>query len=181
MAKLSDIKNQNPFRTPDDYFDDFQRDIETRIAEEHIRNLCGRENPFVVPAHYFEMTSNNLRPKHKPKIFSILKPIFAAAAALIFGLLIWNITVSKTEQLITTAHIEVSDYKLNIKSEFIIDQELQDVIIEEYLADVDENLVAEYFNEEDSVFGTEHTETTDDEIVEYLTDYLAYSEIEDGF
>jgi hypothetical protein len=63
----------------------------------------------------------------------------------------------------------------------VIDAELQNVIIEDYLSDVDVNSVAEYFNEDDSIYSPETLQSSDDEIVEYLSDYLAYSEIEDGF
>ncbi len=180
MINLSDIKSESPFRTPDSYFDDFQQDIETRISEEHIRNLCGNVNPFQVPTHYFENLKLTQNTKPKSKIISLLKPLLAVAAVLLFGFGVWKIT-SENIQKTTISRIETTVNQLNIKSEFVIDAELQNVIIEDYLADVDVNSVAEYFNEDDSIYSPETLQSSDDEIVEYLSDYLAYSEIEDGF
>jgi hypothetical protein len=96
MTNLSDIPKKNPFKTPNGYFDDFTRDLETKISEERIAEKCGKKLPFSVPENYFSEFTEKitertvLRKSSKRKIIPLLAPYAAAAAALIIIFSLWN-------------------------------------------------------------------------------------------
>ena len=54
MANLKDINKNNSFEVPENYFDDFSAEIQTKISEELLKDRFGNENPFSVPKNYFE-------------------------------------------------------------------------------------------------------------------------------
>ncbi len=66
--QLSKIKKENPFRVPDNYFDDFSARLQVRLEAE-----------------------KRILPKKENKIIRLLKPAFglAASLALIFMLVYW--------------------------------------------------------------------------------------------
>jgi len=96
MPNLSDIPKKNPFKTPDGYFDDFTRDLETKISEARIAEKCGKKLPFSVPENYFRKLTEKItkqaeqKGSSKGKIIRLFAPYAAAAAALILIFSLWN-------------------------------------------------------------------------------------------
>lgn len=96
MPNLSDMPKKNPFKTPAGYFDDFTRDLETKMCEEGIAEKCGKSLPFSVPENYFanfteKITEQSVLKKNsKGKVIRMLAPYAAAAAALIIIFSLWN-------------------------------------------------------------------------------------------
>jgi hypothetical protein len=136
MANLKDIDKNNTFKVPEDYFDDFTREMQTKIAEENLKSTYGNENPFSVPENYFE----DLRIK-KEKRLSIgtrqkLRPYLAIAASIVFVFIIWQIalnaldndtkvvdvdTVVMEEQSLYAGNIDLSDIdQTDLENEFNI-------------------------------------------------------------
>ena len=74
--------NKNPFKAPDNYFNNLSEDINTTYLAQQLPNSTG----FKVPNHYFE---NFKVPKTKSKIILLL-PYVSVAAAITVGLFLFN-------------------------------------------------------------------------------------------
>jgi hypothetical protein len=93
--ETSKIKKKQPFRVPDNYFDDFSARLHTRLE-----------------------TETDVLPQSKGRVIRMLKPILGLAAsfALIFLLVYWPIKsflpdyVAKTETTIETTTTEEDSY-----------------------------------------------------------------------
>lgn len=97
MPNLSDIPKNNPFGTPNGYFDNFSRDLESKIAEKRIAEKCGKKLPFTHPMDYFEELTEKLSNKtynktdKRGRILRMFAPYAAAAAGLILIFSLWNV------------------------------------------------------------------------------------------
>ncbi|MDO3694530.1 hypothetical protein QVZ41_06690 [Wenyingzhuangia sp. chi5] len=80
---LKDLtKGKNPFKTPENYFDNLSEKIAIDIFEQSLPNESG----FKTPELYFE---NFKVKKPQSKIISLL-PYFTTAAVIVFGFFIFN-------------------------------------------------------------------------------------------
>ncbi len=177
MAKLSDInKHAAGFELPENYFDDFRQNLQTKLAEEYIQNHAGNDNPFIVPETYFTEFPTRLKSKLKPAVIPLFRPVLSVAAAFILILLLSHIFLSDINDKPQYAErIELQPATLNIKSELVIDTDIEDVIIENYLADIDAVSVAEYLDEEPAELA--EIPVSDEELLDYMADYMAYNDI----
>jgi hypothetical protein len=93
ITKLSEIRKENPFRVPPDYFDDFYSRLQQRLNEETVV-------------------------KKSNSAYRILKPAFSIAAtvALIFMLIYWPLNRSRNLQ---TAENNSEFFEYNVESVLI--------------------------------------------------------------
>ncbi len=95
MPKLDNIKGENPFKIPENYFEDLSRDLETKMIETKLIEKFGKKTPFNVPKEYFPLLEYRLTSiSNKNKITSkilLIKPYLMAAAIIIVMLGIWKI------------------------------------------------------------------------------------------
>lgn len=139
--KLSKIKKETPFRTPDNYFDDFSARLQMKIQSE-----------------------KEVLPEGKNRIIRLLKPVLSLAASfvLIFLLVYWPLNEFMDNQVAETAteESEITDdeYLSLVES---IDEEsfyalleqtdTQEQLSDEELIDYIDNNISEY----DIYLGTE--------------------------
>ncbi len=178
MTKLTDISSKNPFEIPDNYFADFQQDIETRISEKIITETCGKQNPFSLPDLYFENFKVNPIKSSKTKIIRMLRPIVSIAALLTIAFLIQTLFTLDTKTNSYVERLSNNNKALTIKSNFTLNSEIQEIVIDNYLSNADATDIINFFEDEE-ISNSELTES--DDILEYMTDYYAYSDILDEY
>ncbi len=180
MDNLKDINKNNAFKVPENYFDNFSEELETRIAEENLKKKFGNKNPFGIPENYF----NNFKVQiKKQKIIQILKPWFSAAAGIIIVFALWQFVLSGLFNQKNTA-LKVDSLKINDVSFIAVNKIQFDNIDTTYI----EPEINAYIDESDIeslviLSETENPElemTEDEEIVyDYYIDYsddVDYSE-----
>lgn len=86
----------NPFKTPEGYFDSFQDRLMDRLSEQE--SIIPKEDGFKVPDNYFDKFQNNLNEKLKGEVRVVklksYKKYFAVAAA-IAALVVLGISLNK--------------------------------------------------------------------------------------
>ncbi len=192
MLHFSEKNKKNAFKTPENYFEKFQDDIQIKICEEKISEYFGKSNPFTVPEDYFEKLNEEItqRIKREPgqsrNLYQILKPYIAIAASIliIFGL--WRGFLNLSDTV-------VNDTPINIKEAVLIKDDgnnIEIVIsdslavkehIDEYISDESEEVLAELIDADtdtDTV-DVEFAFTDEDSelIAEYIADNLDYNDI----
>ncbi|WP_196888546.1 hypothetical protein [Aureivirga sp. CE67] len=65
LKKNESQLKKNPFSTPDDYFKSFDESLMSKISEESISDIVGKENGMKVPDNYFESFEENILNKVK--------------------------------------------------------------------------------------------------------------------
>lgn len=184
MSHINDIPKDNPFKMPDGYFDDFSRDLETKIKEEYIREICGKDLPFELPEQYFEKFSENLNSKlHSPDrtrtdLIRRLALYPAAAAVLLLLIMLWQGLLENQapqDETIITAKAEDPNSNSTDKSDTIALAKvlITDEIAEEIAEDMNFAELTEILPEDETAADTTNTMPADDEYTEALEEYLA--------
>lgn len=95
---LKDLtKGKNPFKTPDNYFDNLSDKLAVDIFKQNLPNKTG----YKAPDHYFE---NFTVKKPKNRIISLL-PYVSVAAVIAFGFFIFNNNTPSTIDILTDEEI----------------------------------------------------------------------------
>jgi hypothetical protein len=159
---------QNPFRLPENYFEQFSEDLQIRISEEKLEEKFGKKNPFSVPNNYFEnldFTSFNKKQTflpNKTKFSILIKTSFSIAAGVILffavRFLFFDQNTSKN-----TANYSISS------------DSLKPTEIDIY-EDIDESTIVAVFSEENKKETISPT-ISDEEMLNYVADYSDESEL----
>lgn len=152
--------NENPFGIPEGYFEGFEASIEARLAEEELREIANSPG-FAVPQGYFGSVEQKVMEKldaPQTKVIPLFsrKTVYAAiavAAAVVLAATIFNspatsgdgisfenIDTQTLEEYINSDVIAYTDAELldfvteeELSSEFLLDEEISDESIENYL------------------------------------------------
>lgn len=175
MKKSTNI-NDSGFKTPENYFKNFDVELQIRIIEEYLKERFGNKNPFTVPKNYFQTFSVNLKTAgtSSGKVIQMLKPYLSIAAGIIIVFGIWQLLltnidspVSITEQADTVIENNtiLSDNTINLDD--VEEVELNEEF-ETYISEADANTLIEYTQEENNEF---EVDASTEEIYDYLIDY----------
>lgn len=163
MKQKGHIKS-NSFKTPENYFSNFSKDLQVRISEEKLKDKFGNENSFSVPKDYFKNFSVNLKANKKRNVFQLLKPYISIAAGIIIVFGIWQIILSNFDN---NAFVKNNDSITIEKNNNFEDVEFADNI-DYYIDELDLASIQDInFGDEEDV----NIDANDDEISEYLIDY----------
>ncbi len=175
MNDLNNIKKENSFKVPENYFDNFSKELETRISEENLKKRFGNKNPFTVPENYFETFSvKNKRPERK--IIKLITPWLSAAAGIIIIFALWQFLLNEVE---TNKHAETNDTLISTQMNFIADNQIQinendieylEPELNAYIDETDASQLYEYANNENSD-DIDIVNTDDETVYEYFIDY----------
>jgi len=177
MEEKGHIKN-NTFKTPENYFNNFNNEIKIRIIEEQLKDKFGNENPFSVPKDYFQTFSVELKKEtqRKARVIQILKPYISIAAGIIIIFGIWQIIFSNIDKINTVAEInDTTMIENNINFDDIEFDDLNENI-DKYLDGEDIIAVINYEEEPEQEIDVNVDE---DEISEYLIDYIDEADFEE--
>ncbi len=181
MKSLNNINKENTFRVPEKYFEDFNKEIKTKISEEYLKQNIGKENPFIVPEDYFENFSPEIfrnKKRAKGKVIKLLKPWFSAAAGIIVIFALWQFLLTNTDiYKANNKNIPKTENSQNLAEINNNDLQYLEPEIDAYINEVDINNIYEYTND-DSDKNTEYTDN--DAVYEYFIDYTddyEYTEI----
>ncbi|NPA68670.1 MAG: hypothetical protein GXO50_08685 [Chlorobi bacterium] len=168
MSKLNDIKKENAFKIPEDYFNNFSRELETRISEEKLKKQFGNKNPFTVPENYFENFSIKIT-NHKTKIIQIIKPVISVAAGIIVIFALWQIIFTKINHENNIAG-NITDTNKIVNKINNTNIKYSENEIDIYINELDINTIYEYTenNEQDDY---EITDRNDETVYQYFVDY----------
>ena len=171
MAKLPEIGNQNVFKTPENYFNDFQKELETKIVEEKLKEKFGNLNPFSVPDDYFENLDYKIsviKSDKKISTFTLIKPYLSIAACLIIVFGIWQIffTNFDFDEKYTINEIETQD-TVNIYENYVSMD----------FSGIDSEIMIDYMEEQEKVSDIENFTEEDDFYAEYISENVDYSSI----
>ena len=176
MKKPTNIQD-NGFKTPENYFENFNHELETRMIEENLKERFGNKNPFTVPKNYFLNFSVHLNrtKKSSGKVIQMLKPYLSIAAGIIIMFGIWQILLTnidssehvagKIDTITTNNTVLLSDNTLNLDDVEISDLNEQ---FETYIDESDATALFVYTEEETESF---EIDATEEEIYDYLMDY----------
>ncbi len=165
------------FKTPENYFDNFNNELQTRMIEENLKERFGNKNPFTVPKRYFLNFSMNLNQSKESsgKLIQLIKPYFSIAAGIVIMFGIWQILLTnidnsqqvtnKIDTIKTDNTIFLSNNILNLDDIEISDLNEQ---FETYIDESDASALLVYTEDETESFNIDATE---EEIYEYLMDY----------
>lgn len=141
------MKNENPFRVPDDFFEEQRKKINQRIAEQ------GNEDN---------------HDGHRSRLsIKRLYPLLAAAAVILLLLAIYIIPLEKTEDYISNLSLE---QLLEADPDFINYMD-EDELLETLFADIDVEAIDDYGYEIQL-----DSDVNQDDIIEYLLDDNIYDE-----
>lgn len=176
MEQSNNIQN-NGFKTPDNYFENFNRELETRMIEENLKDRFGNKSPFTTPKNYFINFSVHINHTKKSslKVIQLLKPYLSIAAGIIIIFGIWQILLTnidnsrhvadKIDTIKKNNSILLSENTLNLDD--IETSELNEQF-ETYIDESDATSLAEYNEKETERF---EINATEEEISDYLMDY----------
>ncbi|MCF6183761.1 MAG: hypothetical protein L3J56_03885 [Bacteroidales bacterium] len=178
VENLNNINNNNAFKVPENYFDNFSQEIETRIFEENIKKQFGNKNPFKVPENYFKDFKSDISAKPKSnfaKIIRITKPWLSAAAGIIIIFTLWqflltgienkNNQTGNNDSLKSKNNIVIANYQPEINT---VDIKYLEPEINAYIDETDADQIYEDVNEDNN----ETKINSDDETVyQYFIDY----------
>lgn len=112
---MKKIEKNNPFKTPEDYFDSFNDSIIAKLSEE--TRAIPKKEGFIVPSDYFESLSQQLLQKvskEKTKVIplnSYKKYYYAAAvAAIVLMFFVLNIKESADVTFEDLAEADIESY-----------------------------------------------------------------------
>ncbi len=168
----------NTFKTPENYFSNFNNEIQIRIIEEQLKDKFGNKNPFSVPKDYFQNFSVELtkEAKRKTRVIQMLKPYISIAAGIIIVFGIWQIILSNIDKVNAVAEInDTTIIENNINFDNIEFDDLNENI-DDYLADEDIIAVMDFEEEPELEIDVNVDE---DEISEYLIDYTDEADFEE--
>ncbi len=174
MKNLNDITKNNAFNVPENYFESFSLELESRISEENLKKKFGNKNPFRVPINYFENFTVQLNSK-KGKIIQLLKPWLSAAAGIIIIFALWQFLL--TDIINTNKQAQNHDSLQTNNSSFIanntlniddIDIKYLDPEVNAFIDETDASQIYEYTNEDSS---EETVNPEDESTYEYFIDY----------
>jgi len=160
INKENSIKDT--FSVPENYFHNFAKDMETKISEAYIKELCGNKSPFSVPRKYFENYSFRVK---KSKFSLVLRTLSGVAAAILIAFTIQQVLFSSSEIIKNN----VADEILIEDAELYSDAEIYDSETIMYL-DIEEDIVEDIQEETNET----DDETENSEELEYLADYADY-------
>ncbi len=190
MLHFSEKNKKNAFKTPENYFDNFQDDLQIRISEEKISEYFGKNNPFVVPENYFKEIDKeiNQRIKREPgksrNLYQQIKPYLTLAASVIIIFGVWRAFLNLSENYNKKETDKISEVlviqdnqdgiELIIKDTAVVEKH-----IEEYISDESETVIADMIvDEADSiVINFEFNDDDSELIAEYIADNLDYYDI----
>jgi hypothetical protein len=176
-------ENINPFKLPENYFNEFSSNFELKIFEEKLKEKFGKKNPFVIPEKYFEKSEKEILSKleneNKFKFLSIKKiiPIIGMAASLLIIMLIWQLVLNKADKnktIISAENKKQIETKISPDSVLIIKIKMNETVAEQIISTIDESTVIEAIIEEEI---TKEPKTDKNATIEYVADYADYSEI----
>lgn len=183
MKKINNIQ-KNGFKTPENYFQNFNEEIQIRIIEEKLKDRFGKKNPFIVPNNYFKNFSvEKEEAKSSGKIIQMLKPYLSIAAGIILLLGFWQIVLMN----IDSNENKISDIRSNnkTKTEILAGNTLnfEDIDIfelkesaDEYINEIDESSIIDYTSEKTINL---EIDASEDEITDYLIEYLDENEFDE--
>lgn len=185
MAKLTDINKNNSFEIPENYFEDFTKELQTKISEENLKEKFGNDNPFVIPVNYFENFYVNIKKDRTiGKTIQLLKPYMAIAAGIVLVFVIWQVVLTSLDnsQPITetsdSTHIEDNILLADIIDFSDIDSEVIENEFDIYIGESDENTIFSLSNIEENKLTLDIDEEA---IYEYFIDYsddiIEYAEV----
>lgn len=185
MVPLSDIKKENSFGVPDGYFNSVTDQIQSKIAEEKLKDQYGNKNPFTVPQGYFQNFSVNTENSGKGKIISIFKPWLSIAAGILIVFAAWQIVLTSLdtgESSLTS--VDTSDFTEQLQYAEIFDfsnindSDLEDAITD-YIQEYDEETINAITTEklEDDTEISEENEIIYEYYIDYSDDYSDYEEL----
>ncbi len=169
-------ENINPFKTPENYFENFSEEMQIRISEENLKDKFGNSIPFKVPENYFENSKKMFieriketnRIKKNPIL--LLKPYLSIAAGLLVVLAVWQLVLSNfnfnNSTLSNTNTIEINNEKDNSQTAKIYEDEI--------ILYTEEATILEVVNETPEI---ENDTLNNDETIDYLADYIDYSDL----
>ena len=179
MNELNNINKENAFKVPENYFDNFSKELETRISEENLKKKFGNKNPFAVPENYFTNFSVK-KNKQKGKIIRFMKPWLSAAAGIIIIFALWqflltgienNNHASNTDSIYSKSSNLATANQLNINN---IDIKYLEPEVNAYIDESDANEIYEYTNDDTS---GELTNSDDETVYDYFIDYADDNDI----
>ena len=185
MTKLSDINKNNQYKIPENYFEDFTTELQTKISEENIKEKFGNDNHFAVPINYFE--TFNVKIKRERTIgntIQLLKPFLAIAAGIILVFVIWQVVLTSMEnsQPLTETN-DSTNIEDNILLADIIDfSNIDSTVIENeldiYVEESDENTIVSLSDNEENEFSIDiDIETIYEYFIDYSDDMTEYAEV----
>jgi len=173
MNNLNNINKKNSFKVPENYFDNFSKELETRISEENLKKQFGNKNPFTVPENYFETFSVNKKNPER-KIVRLITPWLSAAAGIIIIFALWQFLLTEVDK---NKHAETNDTLISTHLNFFADNQIQidendikylEPEINAYIDETDANRLYEYSNDDTS---EEMINTDEETVYEYFIDY----------
>jgi len=152
VKKTNNIQG-NGFKIPENYFQNFNEELQIRIIEEKLKEKFGNKNPFSVPDNYFSGFSVNVNKeqKSKGKIIQLLKPYFSIAAGIILILGIWQVLLVNIDNSKTISNIidTIKDNNTEITANNILNFENVDTFdlnneVENIIYEADANSLIAY-------------------------------------
>ncbi len=181
MKSLNNINKKNPFKVPKSYFENFNRELKTKISEEYLKKNIGNENPFTLPENYFENFSPEVlqnKKREKGKVIKLLKPWFSAAAGIIVIFALWQFLLTNIDSYkANNENISKTENSQNLAEINNDDLQYLEPEIDAYINEVDISNIYEYANDEND---KSLTDTDDEAAYEYFIDYTddyEYTEI----
>ena len=152
---MEELNKNNPFKTPEGYFENFSDALEDKLRLEKL-NLS-KEDGFAVPENYFDNLTQDILLKVEPKeikVFSLSKRYYYAAASIaavfILGFVL-NMNTKEAPSFDAVASTDIEDYFDNYVYDFN-DDELAELLPMQAV----------------SVNDVLNTEINQEEIVDYL-------------
>ena len=135
---LSKLKNENPFRVPENYCESLAEDVQKKIHAFADLERMNKENPFQVPENYFSalptlvqqriIDGKKKRPVFGKWISISLRPKYALAFAAVIILLIFGIkyitkptTLHAPEKYLSMEELQSSSYLAELDESMLID------------------------------------------------------------
>ena len=163
MSKIPDADSKNPFRLPENYFEQFSEDLQIRLSEEKLKEKFGKKNPFYIPENYFESLNykfENLKQLRKINIFSIfIKTSVSIAAGFILFFALRTFIFNNHDSSKNTASQSISADSLK-----------QNIVESDFYEDIDENTIVSFITEPENITDTVSVRNSDEETLNYLTD-----------
>jgi len=167
-------ENINPFETPKNYFENFSEEMQIRISEENLKDKFGNSLPFKIPENYFENSKKSFferiikknRVKKNPIL--LLKPYLSIAAGLLIVLAVWQLILSNLNFNNSTLSntIEINDKK--------DDSQTAKIYEDEVILFTDVATILEVVSENPEI---DNDTLNNDETIDYLADYVDYSDL----
>ena len=173
MNNLNNINKENNFKIPENYFDTFSQELETRISEENLKKRFGNKKPFTVPNNYFKIFSVKYK-KNERKIIKLIIPWLSAAAGIIIIFALWQFLLTEVNK---NKHTETNDTLISTHLNLIADNQIQinendieylEPEINAYIDETDASQLYEYTNNESS---DDILNTDNETVYEYFIDY----------